>query len=202
MRNIAVLYGGSSQHQRTYKDSEFAVYINQCVPIYEFATASLDDVDVLIIPSQTHAKYLHQNIEKIYDFANHGKIVVTLGSQTEEWLPAHQWEFRPTNFWWWLDPNAHSGLKLTTQSNELFTKYLTIEDATWHQHGVYWPTADCEVLLATTDGAAVFYIDRVNTNGVWINTTLDPDFHFGSYFMPATTRFLRGFLPWLKEGEI
>jgi hypothetical protein len=30
-------------------------------------------------------------------------------------------------------------------------------------------------------------------------TTLDPCYHHGSHFMPATTHFLKGFLAWLKE---
>lgn len=202
MRKIAVMYGGSSQNDRTYKTSEFGGYINRLIPIREFENTSLEEFDVLIIPSQTHLGLLEKNIEKIYDFANEGKVVVVFGPQHRDWLPQHKWEFRPTNFWWWLEPGADSGLRLPGADHDLFTNYLTLADATWHQHGVYWPTKDCEVLVSTVDGGAVLYIDRVNTKGKWIITTLDPDYHFGSYFMPATERFLRGFLPWLKEGKI
>lgn len=84
---------------------------------------------------------------------------------------------------------------------DLFS-YITLEDATWHQHGVYWPPEGAEVLISTEDGGAVLYVDKVSTAGTWIVTTLDPDFHFGSYFMPATERFLDGFLPWLAEGNV
>ena len=202
MRKIAVMYGGSSHHHRTYKTSEFGQHISKLIPIRQFAETSLDDYDVLLIPSQTHVELLEKNVEKIYDFANSGKVVVTFGPQHSEWLPQHKWEFRPTNFWWWLEPGADSGLRLPGESHDLFTKYLTLGDATWHQHGVYWPSEGCETLVSTADGGSVLYIDRVNTKGTWVNTTLDPDFHFGSYFMPATERFLRGFLPWLKEGKI
>jgi hypothetical protein len=31
-----------------------------------------------------------------------------------------------------------------------------------------------------------------------ILTSLDPFFHHGSHFMPATTRFPDGFLPWMR----
>lgn len=202
MRKIGVLYGGSSQHNRTYKNSEFAQYIDRLLPIRQFANTSLEGLDVLIIPSQTHIDLLQQNQAKIMQFADKGNIVVTFGPQANEWLPQHNWEFRPTNFWWWLDPEADSGLRLSGTEHDLFKNYLTLADATWHQHGVYWPSEQCEVLVATEDGGAVLYIDRTNTNGIWVNTTLDPDFHFGSYFMPATERFLRGFLPWLKEGVL
>lgn len=202
MRKIAVLYSGSSHHHRTYKTSEFGALIHTRIPARQFAQTSLDEFDVLLIPSQSHTRILEDNIDKIYAFANSGKIVVTFGPQHTEWLPQHNWEFRPTNFWWWLEPGADSGLRLTAPTHDLFTNYLTLDDATWHQHGVYWPSEGCETLVSTHDGGAVLYIDRVNTNGIWINTTLDPDFHYGSYFMPATERFLRGFLPWLQRGVI
>ncbi|MDF2725451.1 MAG: hypothetical protein K0Q59_5128, partial [Paenibacillus sp.] len=38
--------------------------------------------------------------------------------------------------------------------------------------------------------------------GTLLLTTLDPEYHFGSYFMPATERFLDGFLSWLAYGQI
>lgn len=202
MRKVAVMYGGSSQNSRTYKTSEFGKHFEKLIPVRQFADTPLDEFDVLLIPSQTHLGLLEQNIEKIYAFANAGKIVVTFGPQHREWLPNQNWEFRPTNFWWWLEPEADSGLRLPSVVPDLFTNYLTLDDATWHQHGVYWPTEGCETLVSTVDGGSVLYIDRVNTNGTWVNTTLDPDYHFGSYFMPATERFLRGFLVWLQEGDL
>lgn len=202
MRKVAVMYGGSSQNSRTYKTSEFGKHFEKLIPVRQFADTPLDEFDVLLIPSQTHLGLLEQNIEKIYAFANAGKIVVTFGPQHREWLPNQNWEFRPTNFWWWLEPEADSGLRLPSVVPDLFTNYLTLDDATWHQHGVYWPTEGCETLVSTVDGGSVLYIDRVNTNGTWVNTTLDPDYHFGSYFMPATERFLRGFLVWLQEGDM
>jgi hypothetical protein len=51
--------------------------------------------------------------------------------------------------------------------------------------------------VPTDDGAAVFYVDRVSAPGTLIVTTLDPLYHYGAHFMPATERFLDGFLPWL-----
>lgn len=202
MRKIGVLYGGSSQHSRTYKTGEFAKHIHQLIPARCFAEADLTELDVLVIPSQSHIGLLKTNAEKIKEFADSGRIVAAFGSQGMEWLPAQNWEFRPTNFWWWLEKGADSGLRLTGAEHDLFKNYLTLADATWHQHGVYWPTPGCETLVSTKDGGSVLYIDKVNTGGTWIITTLDPDYHYGSYFMPATERFLRGFMPWLEKGVI
>ena len=45
----------------------------------------------------------------------------------------------------------------------------------------------------------MLHIDRVSTSGTLLVTSLDPMYHFGSYFMPATERFLDGFLPWVVQ---
>ena len=57
------------------------------------------------------------------------------------------------------------------------------------------------MLVTHDDGGAVLYVDRISTPGTLVVATLDPMSHFGSYFMPATERFLDGFLPWLAEGD-
>lgn len=202
-RKIAVVSSGTSHHIRSYKTGEFAKHISKVIPVREFATASLEDVDVLIIPSQTNMSVFLPQKHRVDEFADAGGIVVSFGHQFEEWLPADvNWELRPTNFWWWLEKDANSGLVLTGGENDLFKNYITLADATWHQHGVYFPENEVESLVETEDGGKVFYIDRQRSKGTWIITTLDPDFHYGHYFMPATERFLRGFMPWLENGEI
>ncbi|MOA24854.1 hypothetical protein D3C78_1455520 [compost metagenome] len=116
-------------------------------------------------------------------------------------VPEQKWEHRPTNFWWWLDKDAKSGLELKNPAYDLFN-YITLEDATWHYHGVFWPKAGVDVLIATEDQGAILYVDKISSAGTWIVSSLDPEYHYGSYFMPATERFLDGFLPWLAEGSI
>lgn len=201
MRKLAVIYSGNGPHHRTFNEPKYAQYIDCLIYFPDFAEADLSDVDVLFAPSQLNERLLMQNKEKIRAFAEGGGIVVAFGPQPWEWIPNQKWEERETNFWWWLEKDADSGLRLTTPDNDLFN-YITLQDATWHQHGVYWPVEGAEKLISTVDGGAVLYIDKVSTNGTWIVTTLDPDYHFGSYFMPATERFLDGFLPWLVNGKI
>ena len=202
MRKIAVMYGGSYQHHYMFKESKFSTYFDTLIPLRQFADTDLSTFDVLIIPSWSHMKVLEQNAEKIRAFADSGKIVVTFGPQHFDWIPNTTWENRPTNFWWWLEPGADSGLVLTGPEHELFQKHLTLADATWHQHGVYRPSESSEVLVSQKDGAAVLFIDKTSSNGTWINMTLDPDFHVGMHFMPAAESFLTGFLPWLQNGNV
>lgn len=201
MRKIAVVYSGHAPHHRTFNEPKYKQYIDRLIYFPDFQNDSLEGIDVLFVPSQLNEHLLMASKEKIHAFANAGGIVVAFGPQPWEWLPNQKWEERETNFWWWLEKDANSGLVLADPEYDLFN-YITLRDATWHQHGVFWPVEGAQKLITTEDGGAVLYVDKVSTNGTWIITTLDPDYHFGSYFMPATERFLDGFLPWLAKGKI
>ncbi|MCR8631673.1 hypothetical protein [Paenibacillus radicis (ex Xue et al. 2023)] len=200
MRKIAALYGGTSHDYRSLNEPKYKQYLHEIIYLPEFENTSLDGIDVLLVPSQLHLGLLMAAKNKIWEFAENGGTVIALGSQPKTWIPGQNWEFRPTNFWWWLDKEAGSGLILSKPEHDLF-QYITLEDATWHYHGVFWPPEGSEVLISTEDTGAILYIDKVSTAGTWIVTTLDPEYHYGSYFMPATERFLDGFLPWVAKGH-
>lgn len=203
MRKIAALYSGHAPHFRTFHEPKLNQYLSKVIYLRKFQESDLEDIDVLIVPSQLHLETLKTIVPAIYRFADRGGIVVAFGPQPMAWLPKQNWESRETNFWWWLEPGADSGLRLVSPDYPLFSnKHLTIEACTWHQHGVFHLEEGMQSLIDMKDGGSLMYVDKVNTNGTWIVTTLDPDFHFGSYFMPATEHFLMGFIPWLACGEI
>ncbi|MGZ9819351.1 hypothetical protein ACXM0N_26160 [Peribacillus simplex] len=201
MRKIAVIYSGHAPHFRTFHEPKYAQFIDKLIYFPEFGETDLSPYDVLIVPSQLNSNLLLQNAKKIHDFADEGKTVIAFGPQPWEWLPNQNWEERTTNFWWWIEENADSGLRVQNAEQPFF-EYITLEDCTWHQHGVFWPPAHATTLVSTIDGGSVLYIDEQSTKGTWIITTLDPDYHFGSYFMPATERFLDGMFQWISKGDI
>ncbi|NHN32535.1 hypothetical protein [Paenibacillus agricola] len=201
MRKIAALYAGVSYQYRSWNEPKYKQYLSDILYVPELTETSFDEFDAIIVPSRLHAGLMERITPWIQRFADNGGTVVLFWPQSADCVPLQNWENRPTNFWWWLDKDAKSGLELQQPEHNLF-KYLTLEDATWHYHGVFWPPAGAEVLITTEDNGAILYIDKVSSAGTWVVTTLDPEFHFGSYFMPATERFLDGFFPWLAEGEI
>jgi len=73
---------------------------------------------------------------------------------------------------------------------------------TWHYHGTFRPPPGAVTLISATAGGAALYIDQASTPGTLVVAALDPMSHYGSYFMPATERFLDAFLPWLAEGGL
>ncbi|QCR33599.1 hypothetical protein [Lysinibacillus sp. SGAir0095] len=203
MRKIATLYGGHAPHFRTFHEPKINQYLEKIIYLPHFRETDLVDMDILIVPSQLHLELLLDAAPAIHRFAELGGIVVAFGPQPIDWIPNQNWELRPTNFWWWLEDGADSGLRLVAPEYPLFRdSFLDIAKCTWHQHGVFHLSEGMESLIDMKDGGSLLYVDKVSTNGTWIVTTLDPDFHFGSYFMPATEQFLMGFIPWLASGEI
>jgi len=201
MRKIGVLYSGSSHQYRTFTEPKYRQYLAELLYLPTFDEVDLNGFDVLLVPSQLHRELVTQHLPKIHAFLNSGKIVMALGAQHNPWFSGHNWETRPTNFWWWLEPGAKSGLMVKTPTHDLF-RYITLNDATWHYHGVFFPQQEEESLIEVENDGSIFFIDKKSTGGTLILTTLDPEYHYGSYFMPATERFLNGVLPWLAEGVI
>jgi hypothetical protein len=198
LKKLLALYGGSSQHHRTLFEPKYKKYFSEIVYLLDLPKVDLKKFDGILIPSRINKKVLRKSMNNILQFLNDGKLVISFGENPSSWLPGVNWEFRPTNFWWWLDPEAKSGIISTRPEHELF-EYITLENATWHYHGIFHPPDGSDTLIGTEDGKTILYFDKISTIGTMVITSLDPDFHFGSYFMPAAERFLDGFLPYISE---
>ena len=148
-----------------------------------------------------HHGLLEAGARRVLDLLDAGGTVIAFsgGEPLPEFLPGVRWEHRPTNYWWWLEPGAELGLRAPAPEHPLFI-HLELRDCTWHYHGVLHPPEGAEVLVELPTGEALLYVDRVTTAGTLVVATLDPISHYGSYFMPATERFLDGFLPWAARA--
>jgi hypothetical protein len=205
VRRLAAVYGGSAPHHRALNEPKYATWLAGSIYLPELPDADLSEYDGVIVPERLHAGRLHAARPRLLEVLDRGGTVMLFGEQSvcarhpQGWLPGLDWEHRPTNYWWWLQPGATSGLQAHHPDHDLW-RHLTLDDATWHQHGIYRAPAGADVLISTDEGAAILYIDHVSTPGILIVAALDPMYHYGSYFMPATERFLDRFMPWLAEG--
>jgi len=196
---LAALYGGSAPHRRTLLESEYARFFDDVIYLLDLAETDLAPFDGLFVPSRLHIGRLNEHGEQFRAFLENGGDVVAFGQQPDPWLPEVEWTHRPTNFWWWLDPDGDSGLRFPCPDHPFFA-HVPPDDCVWHFHGSFDPPEGADVLIEDDRGGAVLYVDRGTWPGRTILATLDPTYHFGSHFMPATDRFLSGFLPWLR-GE-
>ncbi|MGH3801361.1 MAG: hypothetical protein ACRDTD_14740 [Pseudonocardiaceae bacterium] len=198
---LAAVYGGSAQQHRALTAPQYARHLTGgLVYLPDLADTDLTGLAGLVIPERMHRGLLTQATDRVRELLDAGGTVIAFsgGEPLPEFLPGVRWEHRPTNYWWWLEPGAELRLRAPNPEHPLFDR-LSLRDCTWHYHGVLDPPRGAEVLVTLASGEALLYVDQVTTPGTLIVATLDPISHYGSYFMPATERFLDGFLPWAVD---
>lgn len=207
MRRLAAVYGGSAPHHRALTEPKYARWLDATVYLRDLPSADLDGYDGILVPERLHAPSVAAARDRLVSVLDRGGIVVLFGDQPVYgrhpvgWLPGVCWEYRPTDFWWWLEPGAPRPLQGHHAGHGLW-RHTTLGAITWHHHGVLRPPDGALTLISAAEGGAVLYIDQTSTAGTLVVTTLDPMSHFGSYFMPAAERCLDAFLPWLAEGDV
>lgn len=170
------------------------------------APESLRDVlrpdDILWVPCRTPAHRMIDQKDVVACHLKAGGTVVALGeSHSELWLPAVDFTGTATNWWWWLEQNADLGVYVTDAANGVpLMSGIGKREVTWHLHGWFRPPQGAEVLALDGEGRPILYVDEVSTPGRMIISSLDPMFHHGSHFMPATSHFLDRFVPNIRNS--
>ncbi len=196
--SLLAIHAGSAFHIESLQGPRYAGYFDQLIRPEALGSLDLGGFDAVLVPCRTPADRLIPHAARLRAYLDAGGTVVAMGeSDSELWLPAIRFTPQPTNWWWWLEPGADLGVRVAAPTHPLFG-YIDQSAATWHLHGYFDPPPGAEVLLTAGQGQAILYSDTVSTGGRMIVTSLDPFYHHGSHFMPATTRFLDGFLPWLR----
>ncbi|KGD96955.1 hypothetical protein [Rhizobium sp. YS-1r] len=197
--SILAIHPGAYYHIETLEAPRYAHYFDRLVRPEDLPGEDLAEHAVVFIPCRTPADRLAPHADQLRAYLDQaGTIVATGETALEVFLPGITFTPQPTNWWWWLTPGADLGVRIASPDHSLFDR-LGERDLTWHLHGWFDPPDGSQVLAVNGGGKPIFYVDEVTTPGRMIITSLDPCFHHGSHFMPATTRFLDGFLPWMRE---
>lgn len=203
--SLAVVDGGTFYHHAAIHGPRYRDCFERTIYLRDLTPQALEGVTVLIVPDRINAAVLRSRRQVLIDFANAGRTLVVFGeNEAHTWLPGVNWSSRPTNFWWWLQKDAEPPSRLAAPNHELFAA-VSFANTIWHFHGVLTPPPGAEAMIDVAadphgrdSGGALLYDDRVTTKGRLIVSTLDPFYHHGSGFMPATTAFLDQFLPWAR----
>ena len=196
--SILVIHPGAYYHIESFESPRFAGYFDVLVRPEDLPDVRLEDHAVVLIPCRTPADRMMPHRQQLQDYLDAGGTIVATGeSESQLFLPGIEFTPQPTNFWWWLTPGADLGVRIAAPDHALFSR-LAQRDITWHLHGWFDVPEGAEVLAVNEEGKPILYIDTVTTRGRMVITSLDPFFHHGSHFMPATSRFLEGFLPWMR----
>ncbi len=196
---LATLQPGASYHVETFETPRYGALFDRRIRPEMLDATSLDGVRVLLVPCRTNPMRLAGRWPVMREFLGGGGTLVAMGETFQnEWIPGVSFHPEETNYWWWLEKGADLGVKPVAGAHPLLGGIGKAE-ITWHLHGWYDPPPDALPLIVDRDAKALMYEDRTSFGGRLIVTSLDPCYHHGSHFMPATTRFLDRFLPNLAE---
>lgn len=198
--SILAVNPGAYYHLESLEGQRYAHYFDRLVRPEELGDIDLSSFDAVLVPCRTPADRMLPHAGQLKAYLDQGGTVIATGESDQHlWLPGIQFTPQPTNWWWWLTPGADLGVRIAAPQHALF-QHLGQGDLSWHLHGWFDAPVGAEVLAVNGAGQPILYIDEVTTSGRMVITSLDPFFHHGSHFMPATTRFLDGFLPWIREA--
>jgi hypothetical protein len=196
---IAAMDSGASYHIMALNDKRWAHLIDQRWYLPELGQQDFSKVDIIIATCRCNGHLITPHKDRIATFLDQGGTVIAFSNTSpENWLPNVVAKPVPTNYWWWLQKDADSGLRVGAPDHPI-CQAVPLADMTWHHHARFTPPKGAVSLLDHLDGSSLFYEDTVSTKGRILVAGLDPFSHHGSYFMPATTRFLDGFLPMIKR---
>jgi hypothetical protein len=197
--SIVAVNAGAAYHLESLEGPRYRGFFDRVVRPEALGDIDLAEYDALLVPCRTAAHRIVPHADRLLAYLERGGTIVAMGEcHSERWLPDISFAPVETNFWWWLEPGGDLGVKIASPQHPLF-KRLGPRDIAWHLHGYFTTPPGTEVLIADREGRAMLYVDEVTTRGRMILTSLDPFFHHGHHFMPATTRFLDGFLAWLAD---
>jgi len=197
---LAIIDNGAFYLHRALHEPPFDAAFDSVLYLPEMNAGDFDRRRhaAIVVACRTPPELLVPHAAAFRSYLDAGGMLVAMGETgADRWLPNVSWVDGPVNFWWWRE-GSDSGVRAAAPSHALW-RHLTPRDVVWHYHGVFTPPAGAESVIDHADGGSLLYDDRVSTGGRIIVTALDPFYHHGSHFMPATTRFLRGFLPWLRS---
>src|SRR5262249_5850683 len=130
-----------------------------------------------------------------------GFLIVFEPNRMDRWLDVVTvpWFERETENWkWWMVPGGRLEVYQPEPRHPL-AEALVLSAMCWHFYGAFRPVEGATpILKLDNDEGWIMYDQRLPTGGRLLASTLDPHTHHGRGFMPATTRFLNGFYPWLK----
>ncbi len=201
MQRIAVVEGGAYFHDFSLTDPKVNGLIAKRLYLRELQASDVDDIDVLLVMSCLNPDLLQQKKAIITGFKGRGKKLVILArNYVQEWYPDIVFTDTAVNFWWWLQAGADSGISVVAKHHPIFN-YMDEEAVKWHYHGMFSvPENGCDgsvSIVKAREGGSILYEQADGT----LITTLDPDFHHGSFFMPGASLFWYGLLNYLYHSN-
>ncbi|MEO3387785.1 hypothetical protein [Mesorhizobium sp. CAU 1741] len=199
MKGIGFVTSGDGAQLQCYLD--YSAYLDD-----ELYLRTLDNVDLaayraLVIPDFSNQDLLRRHSRQISDYLLAGGFLIVFEpNRMDEWLDTVevQWFSRETEDWkWWMRPGGRMEAYQPEPYHSM-ARAIPLADMCWHFFGAFRLPLDATPILNLDDDEGCLMYDQKVGSGRLIASTIDPHTHHGRRFMPATTRFLNGFYPWLR----
>jgi hypothetical protein len=202
MKGIGFVTSGDGAHLQCYLD--YKAYLDDEIYLRTLDRVELSAYRAIVIPDFSNQDLLRRHARQISDYLAHGGFLIVFEpNRMDEWLDAVevQWFSRETEDWkWWMKPGGRMEAYQPEPLHPM-ARAIPLPDMCWHFFGAFRLPADATPILNLDNDEGCLIYDQQVGDGRLIASTVDPHTHHGRRFMPATTRFLNGFYPWL-EAEV
>ncbi len=199
-KGIGFVTSADGAQLKCYQD--YAAYLDERLYLRTLDRVDLTGFRAIVVPDFSNQELLRQHARQLNDYlAGGGFLVVFEPNRMDEWLDvvAVPWFSRETEDWkWWMKPGGRMEA-YQPEPRHPMAEAIPLSAMCWHFFGAF-RFVEGAVPILNLDHAegCLMYDQRIEGGGRLIASTLDPHTHHGRGFMPATTRFLNGFYPWLQ----
>lgn len=201
-RKIAYLTWGNGSQIRCFQD--FAAYLDDMLYLPELTADELSHYAAVVVPDGMNDASIRPHAQALNDYVRGGGfLVVFSGRSVAEWLKVVDLAWKPifTRDWlWWTKPGGRLEIYQPEPKHPI-CDVIPLRDMGWHWTGAFELSERATSALNLDDDRGSLFLDFTGlaNGGRVIVSTLDPHVHHGERFMPATTRFLNAFYPWLSR---
>ncbi|MFD2263368.1 hypothetical protein ACFSM5_10755 [Lacibacterium aquatile] len=202
MKKIAYITWGNSSQIRSYRD--FSRYLDQMIYLREIESYDLSQYDAVVLPDSSDGASLRRIADQLNAYVAQGGFLIAFCAQgIDDWIEGIDLKWQPINtkdWLWWTKPRPYLEIHQPEPKHPM-CENISLTDMSWHWKGVYEHRANARSILNLDDDSHSLFLDfdKLPNGGRILVTTLDPHCHNGERFMPATTRFLEAFYPWLNR---
>nr|WP_299503032.1 hypothetical protein [uncultured Rhizobium sp.] len=202
MGKIGYVTWGNAAQVRSFQD--FAYLLDDMLYLRELDRHDLGAYAAIIIPDVMDCVELRAHARQLNDYVRNGGFLIVFSIRDiENIIDVVDLKWQPVNardWLWWTRPNPYLEVRQPEPRHPICDS-ISLADMSWHWMGALEKHPKAEQILTLDDDSLSLFMDFPNLQGGGrlMVTTLDPHGHNGERFMPATTRFLEAFYPWLNR---
>jgi hypothetical protein len=202
MKKIGYITWGNASQVRSFQD--FAHLLDDMLYLRDLDRSDLSTYAAIVVPDVMDCIALKAHARQLNDYVRNGGFLIVFSIRDfENIIDVVDLKWHPVNardWLWWTRPNPYLEIRQPTPKHPICDA-ISLADMSWHWMGALEKHPDAEQILTLDDDSLSLFMDfrKLEGGGRLMVTTLDPHGHNGERFMPATTRFLQAFYPWLNR---